>query len=177
MLQLKLLKTLVFWALADSESIQTILKHSYNFSRQNDDRNVGLAVIPWFTDTFSKRKYYLVEGREDTHFRLYRENNAISTKTNTWFSVAGDIEEVRSIADKFDAEAASQSKVIAGKIRSALPRFEAGEEVSCVLRSLCTQLTKCRKESVVTTGYRAKQHSQDPNQAFQCTKAGLEENG
>ena len=110
--------------------MQAILKESYKFSRQNDDRNVGLAVVPWFVDTFTKRKYYLVEGQDDTHFRLYRENNAINAKTNTWFSVAGSIEEVIAIADKFDEESASQSKIIAGKIKAALPRFEAGEEVS-----------------------------------------------
>ena len=84
--------------------------------------------MPWFVDTFTKRKYYLVEGQDDTYFRLYRENNAINAKTNTWFSVAGSIEEIASIANKFEDEQATQSKAIAGKIKAALPRFEAGEE-------------------------------------------------
>ena len=128
-MQLKFLRTLVLWALSDSEAVQAIIKDSYKSSRQTEDRNVGLAVVPWFIDTFSKRKYYLVEGKEDTYFRLYRENNAISQKTNTWFSVAGDIDEINAIAEKFDAETAAQSKAIAMKLKAAIPRFEAGEDV------------------------------------------------
>jgi hypothetical protein len=61
---------------------------------------------------------------------VYRENNGATAKTNTWFSVAGNIEEITRLADKLDEENTPHARTLRDKIRAAIPRFEAGEEVS-----------------------------------------------
>ncbi|KAJ4520341.1 hypothetical protein HRR83_002325 [Exophiala dermatitidis] len=125
--RLTLLKALVLWSLNASEVVQGLIKESYKQTRRDDDRNQPRSVQPWFTDQY-RRKYWLIEGLEDSHFRIYRENDGKTAKTNTWFSVAGTIDEVRALADKFSEEHTSNSKLNADKLRSAIPRFEAGEE-------------------------------------------------
>ncbi|EXJ80415.1 hypothetical protein A1O1_08560 [Capronia coronata CBS 617.96] len=125
--RLNLLKALVLWSLNSSEAVQGLIKESYKQTRRDDDRNQPRSVQPWFTDQY-RRKYWLIEGLEDSHFRIYRENDGRTAKTNTWFSVAGSIEDVKALADKFGEEHTSNSKLIADKLRSAIPRFEAGEE-------------------------------------------------
>jgi hypothetical protein len=111
---------------------------------------------------------------DDTQFRLYRENSGITAKTNTWFSVAGSIEEISAIADKFEEEKASQSKIIAARIKAAIPRFEAGEEVSQFYWTW-KQFTKLsgRNVDVRTTASPAKPLLLDRSQAFRSTRVGL----
>ncbi|KEF61437.1 uncharacterized protein A1O9_03003 [Exophiala aquamarina CBS 119918] len=125
--RLNLLKALALWSLNQSEAVQAILKDSYKQTRRDDDRNQPRSVQPWFSDQY-RRKYWLVEGLEDSHFRIYRENDGKTAKTNTWFSIAGSIPEVAALADKFGDEHTQNSKVISDKLRSAIPRFEAGDE-------------------------------------------------
>ncbi|KAH0846986.1 hypothetical protein FOPE_11362 [Fonsecaea pedrosoi] len=125
--RLSLLKALVLWSLNSSEAVQAVIKESYKQTRRDDDRNQPRSVQPWFSDQY-RRKYWLIEGQDDSHFRIYRENDGKTAKTNTWFSVAGSIPEVIALADKFADEHSSNSKVISDKLRAAIPRFEAGEE-------------------------------------------------
>lgn len=126
--QLVLLKTLVLWALHSSDAVNAAIKGAYKQSRRDDDRNQPKAIQPWFSDTW-RRKYYLIEGQEDTQFRIYRENDGKTSKTNQWFSVAGGIEEVKSLAEKLQQEMpGNQARIIADKINMAVPRWEAGEE-------------------------------------------------
>lgn len=113
--------------------MQAIIKESYKQTRRDDDRNQPRSVQPWFSDQY-RRKYWLIEGQDDSHFRIYRENDGKTAKTNTWFSVAESIPEVLALADKFADEHTSNSKVISDKLRSVIPRFEAGEEVHNSLR-------------------------------------------
>jgi hypothetical protein len=82
----------------------------------------------------------LIEGLDDTHFRVYRENNGATAKTNTWFSVAGNIAEINSLADKLDEENTPHARTLRDKIRAAIPRFEAGEEVNQPLIVLFSQI-------------------------------------
>jgi hypothetical protein len=85
-------------------------------------------VQPWGTDG-DKRRYFLIEGQDDTAFRVYRESNPAGTQ-RTWFSVAGSIEELAALADKLETkDGGPKAKKFASKIIAALPRFEAGEEV------------------------------------------------
>ncbi|KIX94269.1 uncharacterized protein Z520_09979 [Fonsecaea multimorphosa CBS 102226] len=125
--RLSLLKALVLWSLNSSEAVQALIKESYKQTRRDDDRNQPRSVQPWFSDQY-RRKYWLIEGQDDSHFRIYRENDGKTAKTNTWFSVAGSIPDVMVLADKFADEHSSNSKVISDKLRAAIPRFEAGEE-------------------------------------------------
>ncbi|EXJ75570.1 uncharacterized protein A1O5_00076 [Cladophialophora psammophila CBS 110553] len=125
--RLSLLKALILWSLNSSEAVQALIKESYKQTRRDDDRNQPRSVQPWFSDQY-RRKYWLVEGQDDSHFRIYRENDGKTAKTNTWFSVAGSIQDVIALADKFADEHSSNSKVISDKLRAAIPRFEAGEE-------------------------------------------------
>ena len=113
--------------MSSSQSIQTTLKESYKQARQEDDRNQPLSVQPWGRDGY-KRRYWLIEGQDDTHFHLYRENNGSTAKTNVWFGVAGTIDEITSIAGKLDEEGTPHARSLRDKIRAAIPRFEAGEE-------------------------------------------------
>ncbi|KAI1626648.1 hypothetical protein EDD37DRAFT_620225 [Exophiala viscosa] len=125
--RLYILKALALWSLNSSEVVQGLIKESYKQTRRDDDKNQPRSVQPWFSDQY-RRKYWLIEGLEDSYFRIYRENDGRTAKTNTWFSVAGSIEEVNSLADKFAEEHGQNSKVISDKLRQAIPRFEAGEE-------------------------------------------------
>ncbi|RMZ86162.1 hypothetical protein DV737_g228, partial [Chaetothyriales sp. CBS 132003] len=124
--RLVLLKTLVLWALNSSDVVQALIKESYKQTRRDDDKNQPRSVQPWFSDSY-RRRYWLIEGLEDSHFRIYRENDGRTAKSNTWFSVAGTIDEVSALADKFAAEATTNAKINSDKLRSAVPRFEAGE--------------------------------------------------
>lgn len=142
MTQITLLKALVLWSLSASDAVQAILKESYKQPRHEDDKNQPLSVQPWGRDGY-KRNYWLIEGQEDTHFRVYRENNGSTTKTNTWFSVAGSIEEVTSLADKLDEENTPHARALRDKIRAAIPRFEAGEDVSHEYPPKQLYLTRC----------------------------------
>ena len=110
-----------------SDAVQALIKESYKQSRHEDDRNQPKSVQPWGKDGY-KRNYWLIEGQDDTHFRLYRENNGATAKTNTWFSVAGDIDEIKAVAEKLEQEGTKHSKVLRDRINAAVPRFEAGEE-------------------------------------------------
>lgn len=51
-------------------------------------------------------------------------------KTVTWWSVAGSIPELLSVADKLNEEKGQYSRKLSERIRNAIPRFEASEEVS-----------------------------------------------
>jgi hypothetical protein len=125
--RLVLMKALILWALSGSEAVSAIIKESYKQTRRDDDLNQPLSVQPWGRDGY-KRNYWLIEGQDDTHFRVYRENNGTTAKTNTWFSVAGDIDEVLAVATKLDDENTPHSRALRDKIKNAIPRFEAGEE-------------------------------------------------
>jgi hypothetical protein len=108
--------------------VKGIIQASYKQNRHDDDLNQPLSVQPWGSDG-DKRKYYLIEGLDDTHFRVYRESNHLNTK-RTWFSVAGDIDELKALADKLSTQDGGQkARLLSGKMISAIPRFEATEEV------------------------------------------------
>ena len=81
----------------------------------------------WGKDA-DKRRYWLIEGQDDTHFRLYRESN-IALKHNTWRSLAGTIDELRTVADRLGEDGTQASRRLRDRILLGLPRFEASEDV------------------------------------------------
>lgn len=117
----------MLWSLNTSEAVSAIIKQSYKQSRHDDDLNQPLSVQPWGRDS-DKRRYWLIEGRDDTSFRLYRENNP-ALKTSVWISVGGSIEELRGQAMKLAEEGTQASRRLSDRILAAIPRFEATEEV------------------------------------------------
>ena len=102
--------------------VSATIKESYKQSRHEDDKNQPLSVQSWGTDS-QKRRFWLVEGMDDSFFRLYRENNGSTSKTNTWFSVAGSIDEINAIADRLGEENTPHSRALRDKIKAAVPRF------------------------------------------------------
>jgi len=115
------------WSLHESEAINAIIKDSYKQSRQEHDLNQPLSVQSWGRDG-DKRRYWLIEGRDDTPFRLYRESNPV-LKTITWRSVAGSIDELREVVTKLETDGTQHAKRLATRINLAIPRFEASEDV------------------------------------------------
>ena len=114
--------------MSSSDSIRGILQVSYKQNRHEDDLNQPLSVQPWGSDS-DKRRYYLIEGLDDTHFRVYRESNYTGLK-RTWWSVAGDIDELKALAEKLASEDGGQkARLLSSKMTAAIPRFEATEEV------------------------------------------------
>ena len=107
--------------------VKAFIKDSYKQSRHDDDLNQPLSVQPWGRDG-DKRRYWLIEGQDDTHFRLYRENNP-ALKTPAWRSMAGDIEEVKSVAKDLKEEGSQAAVRLHDRIMAAIPRFEASEDV------------------------------------------------
>ncbi|SMY26988.1 unnamed protein product [Zymoseptoria tritici ST99CH_1A5] len=125
--RLNFLRTLIIWALGSSELISDIIKNKYKQQRHNDDENQPLSVQPWGLDG-DKRRYFLVQGLDDTNFRVYREGSRY-TKNAHWYSVAGDIEEVKALAEKLEKVDGTQAaRRLGGKILNAVPTFEATEE-------------------------------------------------
>jgi hypothetical protein len=114
--------------LSSSDVVKGIITGSYKQNRHEDDLNQPLSVQPWGSDA-DRRRYFLIEGLDDTHFRVYRESNYTGLK-RTWWSVASDIDELKQLAQKLETEDGGQkARVLSGKILAAIPRFEATEEV------------------------------------------------
>jgi hypothetical protein len=98
-------------------------------TKDKQDTNIPLSVQPWGRDG-DKRRYWLVEGQNDTHFRVYRESDPKS-KNVQWFSVAGNIDELRALATKLEEEDGhKEAKALGERMLNAVPRFEASENVS-----------------------------------------------
>ncbi|KAF7546637.1 hypothetical protein G7046_g9245 [Stylonectria norvegica] len=125
--RLTLLRTLLLWTLASSDSVKALINQAYKQNRHEDDLNQPRAVQPWGSDG-DKRRYFLVEGQDDTAFRVYRESNPAGTN-RTWWSVAGSIDELRTLAEKLETkDGGPKAKKLSNKMMLAIPRFEAGEE-------------------------------------------------
>jgi hypothetical protein len=125
------LRTLVLWALSSSDAIKSLIAQQYK-NRQDDDLNIGLSVQPWGSDG-DKRRYFLIEGNDDTAFRVYRESNPAGVQ-RTWWSVAGSIDELRVLADKLETQdGGPKARTLAKKIHNSIPRFEATEEVCAAI--------------------------------------------
>ena len=104
-----------------------MIKESYKQQRHDDDLNQPLSVQPWGKDG-DKRRYWLVEGQEDTHFQLYRESNP-ALKHNTWQSIAGNIDELKMVATRLGEDGTQASRRLRDRIMQGIPRFETSEEV------------------------------------------------
>ncbi|KAH6664348.1 hypothetical protein F5X68DRAFT_161043 [Plectosphaerella plurivora] len=125
--RLTLLRVLIHWTLSDSEAIKAMIAKAYKQNRHEDDRNQALSVQPWGSDS-DKRRYFLVEGLDDTAFRVYRESNPAGFN-RTWWSVAGSIEELTALATKLETkDGGPKARKLAQNMMAAIPRFEATEE-------------------------------------------------
>lgn len=164
------MRSLALWSLSSSDAIQVKLKESYKQARHDDDLNQPLSVQPWGRDSL-KRRYWLIEGMDDTHFRLYRESNP-ALKHVSWWSVAGDIPELQAIADKLQEEKGTNSKKLSERILSAIPRFEASEEVGYITRTKyrAELIILSRNASGATIVLRARLHSLARSLDFPCTR-------
>lgn len=148
------------WSLSSSDEISTKLRESYKQNRHADDENQPLSVQPWGRDG-DKRRYFLIEGQDDTNFRVYRENHRY-TRNAQWYSMGGNIEEIRTLANKLEQEDGSQAaRTLSGRMVNAISRFEAGEEVRDIAAP-CSRMnhetnTKDRNDAVANTDKRAAQ--------------------
>ncbi|OAA74589.1 hypothetical protein LEL_08170 [Akanthomyces lecanii RCEF 1005] len=125
--RLTLLRTLILWTMSSSDSVKSVINQAYKQNRHEDDLNQPRAVQPWGSDG-DKRRYFLVEGQDDTAFRVYRESNPAGAN-RTWWSVAGSIEELRVLAEKLSTkDGGPKAKKLSNKMLQAIPRFEVGEE-------------------------------------------------
>lgn len=114
--------------MSSSDSVKSVINQAYKQNRHEDDLNQPRAVQPWGSDG-DKRRYFLVEGQDDTAFRVYRESNPAGAN-RTWWSVAGSIEELRVLAEKLSTkDGGPKAKKLSNKMLQAIPRFEAGEDV------------------------------------------------
>ena len=140
--------------------MKAIIKESYKQSRHDDDLNQPLSVQPWGRDG-DKRRFWLIEGQDDTHFRLYRESNP-ALKNNTWRSIAGTIEEVKEVAQRLDEENTQASRRLRDRINAAIPRFEASEEVRPSSGDLVPSLITATNDLLETKTERLPSGSQSP---------------
>ena len=138
--------------------------------------NQPLSIQPWGRDGY-KRRYWLIEGQDDTHFRVYRESNP-TLKNNTWWSIAGSIEEVQVVASRLDEDPTQHARTLRERMRAAIPRFEAGEEVFAVRRrSAISAKTAHRNERDATIAWREKLNLHARSQDFPFTRVVLEARG
>jgi hypothetical protein len=118
------------WSLNQSELVINTIKEGYKSRTTKDprDANIPLSVQPWGKDG-DKRRYWLIEGQDDTPFRVYRESNP-ALKHVSWRSAAGSIDEIRALAQKLEEEDGTrEAKALGERMLNAIPRFEATEEV------------------------------------------------
>lgn len=114
--------------MSSSEAVKSAINQAYKQNRHEDDINQPKSVQPWGSDG-DKRRYFLIEGQDDTGFRVYRESNPQGAN-RTWWSVAGSIEELQALATKLETnDGGPKAKKLSQRILAAIPRFEAGEEV------------------------------------------------
>ncbi|KAF2095253.1 hypothetical protein NA57DRAFT_44903, partial [Rhizodiscina lignyota] len=125
--KLTLLKTLILWSLHTSETVSNMIKESYKIARREDDANQPLSVQPWGTDG-RKRWYWLIEGQDDTSFRVYRESNPKKKEINKFINVAGSIDELHVLTQQLNEDGAQAARRLSDRITVAIPRFEATEE-------------------------------------------------
>ncbi|KAK0645933.1 hypothetical protein B0T16DRAFT_412238 [Cercophora newfieldiana] len=124
--RLTLLRTLVQWTLASSDAVKSMINAQYK-NRHDEDLNIPLSVQPWGSDG-EKRRYFLIEGNDDTAFRVYRESNPAGTQ-RTWWSIAGTIDELKALGEKLETHYnGPKAKALAKRITASIPRFEATEE-------------------------------------------------
>ncbi|KAL1896173.1 hypothetical protein Sste5346_004916 [Sporothrix stenoceras] len=126
--RLTLLRALVLWAMSSSKVIRDIIEQAYKGKRKDEDANVPVSVQSWGNDS-DKRRYYLVEGRDDTAFRVYRESNPAGFINRTWWSVAGSIDEIKVLIERLEThDGGPKARKLAKRLQEEIPRFEAGEE-------------------------------------------------
>ncbi|RMZ70879.1 Extracellular matrix 3 [Pyrenophora seminiperda CCB06] len=128
--RITLLHSLCLWSLNQNEQIKAIINNAYKSRSTKDklDTNIPLSVQAWGRDG-DKRRYYLVEGQNDTHFRIYRESDPKLKKVQ-WISVAGSIDELRGLAKKLEEEDGhKEARALGERMLNAIPRFEASENV------------------------------------------------
>ncbi|KAF2993965.1 hypothetical protein E8E13_000648 [Curvularia kusanoi] len=126
--RITLLHTLCLWSLNQSEEVKAMIAQAYKSRTTKDklDTNIPLSVQPWGRDG-EKRRYWLIEGQNDTHFRIYREGNPQTPKA-TWWSVAGSIDELRVLANVLaEEDGHREAKALSERMLNAVPRFEASE--------------------------------------------------
>jgi hypothetical protein len=172
--QLNLLRTLVMWSLSSSDEISTKIRDSYKQTRHAEDENQPLSVQPWGRDC-DKRRYFLIEGQDDTFFRVYRENHRY-TRNAQWYNMAGNIDEIRALAEKLEKEDGSQAaRTLSARMTQAIIRFEGGEEVWLSRRTefLATiNANMSNRNAVAASTAKLDEHnSLAPSPDFQCTKA------
>lgn len=168
--KLVLLRALVLWSLNSSDIIKETLAVAYKQNRKEDDMNQPLAVQPWGTDG-RKRKYWLIEGQNDTSFRIYKQSRP-KEADETWYSVAGSLDELRAVADDLRINDGTQlANRLADRMELAIPRLEASEEVSRFLHLGKSELTtNTRNENEKSIGKVVKPPSSGPILAFPSTK-------
>lgn len=126
--RLGLLNTLTLWALGYSDAVKGMINANYNGKRTNDDLNQPLSVQPWGVDS-DKRRYYLVEGDDNSSFRVYRESNPAALYNRQWISVAGSIDEVKELATKLNTlDGGPNARKLSNNILKNIVNFEEKEE-------------------------------------------------
>ncbi|KAK9429671.1 hypothetical protein V1505DRAFT_400910 [Lipomyces doorenjongii] len=125
--RLEFLLALVHWSLISSEAVRKILLKGYSGNRLEDDRNCELAVPAIGMDS-ERRRYYLVEGLNDTRFRLFRETNPRKRLVN-WTPVASTHDELQIYIDELRrSDTSRHAKALTEKLAAELPRLDAGEQ-------------------------------------------------
>lgn len=93
-----------------------------------------------------------MEGEDDSSFRVYRESNPAGFN-RTWWSVAGNIPEVKALAEKLTAtDRGPNAKKLVARINNAIPGFEEKEEVRGAIetssRRMLTRTTEAQEARV-----------------------------
>ncbi|KAK7207890.1 hypothetical protein BZA70DRAFT_29059 [Myxozyma melibiosi] len=124
--RLEVLVALVHWSLTASEAVRQVLVQGYSQQRTDDDSASPLAVLPIGLDSERKR-YYLIEGENDTRFRLFCETNPRQRLVN-WTPVASTFAEFKEFVDKLsETDTSRNAKALVESLTEELPRLEASE--------------------------------------------------
>ncbi|KAK9448751.1 uncharacterized protein V1518DRAFT_374249 [Limtongia smithiae] len=124
--RLEILLALVHWALTASDGVRAVLAEGYSGSRTEDDRTCPLAVSPIGMDG-ERRRYYLIEGQNETRFRLFQETNPRKRLVN-WTSIASTAVELAAFMTKIQATDTSRNaRILCERLSKAMPRLEAAD--------------------------------------------------
>lgn len=70
-----------------------------------------------------------MEGDDNTSFRIYREGNPAALYNRQWISVAGSIDEAKSLAEKLGKDNGQNARKLSRSILNNIANFEEKEEV------------------------------------------------
>ncbi|OLL25967.1 hypothetical protein NEOLI_002728 [Neolecta irregularis DAH-3] len=124
--RLRFLRCLVDWALLHSDTVRQMCEE--NFSCKRSKQLLNPLAVHALGKNSQKKKLWFIEGSgSNSRFRVYRETDSMK-KTVSWKTCAGNVDELRKLADDLSEETTNEARNLGTKVRETiLPRVAAAQ--------------------------------------------------